>query len=194
MKSVEHLKQIIRSEGTFCPSDELLDKVLYISEQRDMKPREILIEYGATDRNVYIVTEGIFQMLYFNGTNEATFGFAFSGTLFGSAHSFYLNQPAVMQIEACNIPSGVLRIPYNKYMELLEKSHEFARWQLNLAQGQLCYTEMKFASIVGSAEERYKRLLKIRPDIAKAVSSNRLASYLGITPSWLCKLRRKLLS
>lgn len=193
MKTPEEIKHIIRSEGTFSPSDELLDRVLSISEQAEFKPREVLIGYGCLDRSVYIVTEGIFQMLYFNGTNETTFGFAFPGTLFGSAQSFYLNQPAIMQIEVCNIPSAVLRIPYHEYMKLVEESHVFARWQLNLAQGQLCSTELKTASISGSAEERYKRLIQIRPDIVTAVSSNRLASYLGITPAWMCNLRRKLL-
>ena len=34
---------------------------------------------------------------------------------------------------------------------------------------------------------------KIRPDIINAVSNNRLAFYLGVTPSWFCKLRKKML-
>ena len=47
--------------------------------------------------------------------------------------------------------------------------------------------------INGSAEERYRNLLKFRPDIANVISANRMASYLNVTPSWLCKIRKKLL-
>ena len=63
----------------------------------------------------------------------------------------------------------------------------------NLAIGQIYTSELKVTYVSGTAEDRYKRLLKIRPDIVTAISANRLASYLGITPSYMCKLRRKLL-
>lgn len=183
----------LKAEGTFGPSDDLLDRIIGIARPISLKPGGILIGYGQLNTDVYIVKEGILQLLYFDGVKEVTFGFAFPGTFLLSPHSFYMNQPAVMQIEACRISSTVMRIPKRKFDKLLEESHELALWMFNLALGQIYTSELKVTYVSGSAVERYKRLLKIRPDIVTAISMNRLASYLGITPSWMCKLRKKLL-
>ena len=174
-------KRILKAEGTFCPSDELIDRILDAAEPVNLRP------------DIYIVKDGILQLLYFDGEKEATFGFAFPGTVLLSPHAFYMNEPAVMQIESCNIPSTVLHITKSKFDSFAEKSHEFALWMFNLAIGQIYTSELKVTYVSGTAEDRYKRLLKIRPDIVTAISANRLASYLGITPSYMCKLRRKLL-
>ena len=107
--------------------------------------------------------------------------------------SLYMHQPSLLQIEACKISTSLLKVREEKLNLLLEKSHDFAQWMFNIALGQFYYSELKMTSISGHTEEKYKNLLKIRPDIINAVSANRLASYLGVTPSWLCKLRKKML-
>ena len=104
-----------------------------------------------------------------------------------------MNQPAVMQIESCRIASSVLRIRRDVFFSLMRESHEFSLWMFDIAMGQFYTSECKMIQINGSAEERYRNLLKFRPDIANVISANRMASYLNVTPSWLCKIRKKLL-
>jgi CRP-like cAMP-binding protein len=193
MDMLDDFRRTLKAEGTFGPSDELLDRIIDMTEPVALKPGEVLIGYGQFDTNVYIVKEGILQLLYFDGEKEVTFGFAFPGTVLLSPHSFYMGKPALMQVESCRIASAVMKIDKSRFEKLLEESHEFARWMLNLAIGQIYTSELKVTYVSGSAEDRYKSLLKIRPDIITSVSANRLASYLGITPSWMCKLRKKLL-
>ena len=53
---------------------------------------------------------------------------------------------------------------------------------------------MKGRIIQGSAKERYEAMMKNRPDIAMRVPLKIIASYLGITPQYLSKLRRELAS
>ena len=146
-----------------------------------------------TDPSLYIVKDGLLQLLYFDGEKEVTFGFAFPETILCSPHCLYMHQPSLLQIEACKISTSLLKVREEKLNLLLEKSHDFAQWMFNIALGQFYYSELKMTSISGHTEEKYKNLLKIRPDIINAVSANRLASYLGVTPSWLCKLRKKML-
>ena len=110
-----------------------------------------------------------------------------------SPQSVYMNQPAVMQIESCRIASSVLRIRRDVFLSLMRESHEFSLWMFDIAMGQFYTSECKMIQINGSAEERYRNLLKFRPDIANVISANRMASYLNVTPSWLCKIRKKLL-
>ena len=93
-------KRILKAEGTFCPSDELIDRILDAAEPVNLRPKETLVGYGETNKDIYIVKDGILQLLYFDGEKEVTFGFAFPGTVLLSPHAFYMNEPAVMQIES----------------------------------------------------------------------------------------------
>lgn len=185
-------RDILRNEGRFAPSNTLIDKLLMYSEEIRLKPGGVLIGYGQTDTNIYIVKEGIIQLLY-KGEKEVTFGFAFPGTFMCSPQSVYMNHPSVMQIESCRITSSVLRISKADFFSLMKQSHEFSLWMFDIAMGQFYTSELKMIQINGSAEDRYRNLLKFRPDIASAISANRMASYLNVTPSWLCKIRKKLL-
>lgn len=133
---LDDFRRTLKAEGTFGPSDELLDRIIDMAEPVALKPGEVLIGYGQFDTNVYIVKEGILQLLYFDGEKEVTFGFAFPGTVLLSPHSFYMGKPAVMQVESCRIASAVMKIDKSRFEKLLEESHEFARWMLNLAYGR----------------------------------------------------------
>ncbi|HIR72702.1 MAG TPA: Crp/Fnr family transcriptional regulator [Candidatus Coprenecus pullicola] len=183
----------IQNISTYVPSDSTMELLFESTEEITLSPREILIGYGMTDPSLYIVKDGLLQLLYFDGEKEVTFGFAFPETILCSPHCLYMHQPSLLQIEACKISTSLLKVREEKLNLLLEKSHDFAQWMFNIALGQFYYSELKMTSISGHTEEKYKNLLKIRPDIINAVSANRLASYLGVTPSWLCKLRKKML-
>ncbi|HIZ88093.1 MAG TPA: Crp/Fnr family transcriptional regulator [Candidatus Coprenecus pullistercoris] len=186
-------KKEIQHYSTFIPPDDVMDLLSDAAEEVRLKPKEILIRYGQCDPSLYIVKDGILQFLYFDGEKETTFGFAFAPTILCAPHCMYGHEPSVMQIEACKIATTLLRIPENRFYSIMQSSHEFAQWMFNIALGQFYYSETKLTMISGHAVEKYRNLLKIRPDIVKAISSRRLASYLGVTPSWLCKLRKKML-
>lgn len=189
----QQFKEILQNEGSFTPSMDLVDKVIELSETVELAPKEILLPYGKTDTNFYIVREGVLQLLYFVKDRENIFGFAPTGTFFCSMHSVYKKQPATLQVEACNVKSSVLRIKKENVINLMRESNEFCFWMFDLAMYQLYTLEMKMNVINGTAEDRYSNLLKCRPDIVKSTSSNRLAQYLNVTPSWLCKIKKKLL-
>ena len=111
-------RDILRNEGRFSPSDTLIDRLLENSDEISLKSGKVLIGYGQTDTNIYIVKDGIIQLLYFKGEKEVTFGFAFPGTFMCSPQSVYMNQPAVMQIESCRIASSVLRIRRDVFLHI----------------------------------------------------------------------------
>lgn len=185
-------KEILKQEGTANPSSEMIDRILEMAETVRLNPGGILIPFGKTDNDLYIVRDGVLQLLYVVKDKERIFGFAPPGTFLCSLHSMYMKKPAVMQIESCKTESTVLRLTHQHVQEL-KQVPEFTQWLLNLTMYQLYSLELKFTLINGTAEDRYINLLKHRPDIANSISSKRLAEYLNITPSWLCKIRRRLI-
>ena len=55
------------------------------------------------------------------------------------------------------------------------------------------YQEMLSTYITTSPEERYLNLLKFRPELLNRVPQYQLASYLGVTPESLSRIRKRIL-
>ena len=129
----------------------------------------------------------------FNGSQERTFCFGLPGTIFNSRFSFYKRLPSYYQIEAC-CPSVVLQIPHEDYIALTDRSHPFAVWALHYAWYEQYLEEDRESTVHnGTAKERYLHMLKTRPMIVKGVSQRVLASYLGVTPEYLCRVKASIL-
>lgn len=79
------------------------------------------------------------------------------------------------------------------FEEVIYSSQELTKWMYNVLLSQLAALEMKQSKLSAkTAIERYKLLMRVRPEIIKYVPQNIIASYLGITPQHLSYLRRKL--
>lgn len=149
-----------------------------------------LINAGEFDDNIYVVAEGIIRFSDMNGESERTFAFGQPGTMFMSKHSFVKGRPSYYQIDAC-CPTVLLQIPSRHYWKLVDTYHEFAVWALHMAQEELFFQEVKNAVINGDAKERFNSLLKNRPEIIGQVQQKIIASYLGVTPQYYCRLKRQ---
>ena len=75
---------------------------------------------------------------------------------------------------------------------LLKLSYFNADKDVVIAMGQIFSLEMKSSLINGTAKERYLALIKNRPDIIQAVPMKTIASYLGVTPSYICHIKQDL--
>lgn len=189
---MEALKKLLSQEARYQLRDEVMDRFLECMSEINLKNKEPLISYGALNSNVYILKEGILRLVYSDGGNERTYAFALPGTMIISLHAYYMHQPAFMQVEACT-KSKVLAISKPKFNALLEESHEFALWIASVSLQQLYFLEMKLSIINGTAKERFLSLAKTRPEIMKEVSLKIIASYLGITPAYLSRMKSQLL-
>lgn len=170
-------------------SDELLGWFLDNMTEIRLKKKEVLLPFGKTDTNVYILKRGIMRYVYFDGEREKTYGFALPGAAMISYHSFYGGEPSFFRNEACTV-CDVLKISKSRLNELMRSSHEFATWMFYLSSSQSYYNEKKLSLINGHAKERFGSLIKNRPEIMAHVSSQTIASYLGVTPSYLSFLKK----
>ncbi len=156
-----------------------------------LKNKEVLIPYGKLDTNVYVHRSGIIRGWSFDGEKEKTQGFSNPGTVLISYHSYFMREPSFFQFESCG-ESTAMRIPKREFDDLVETSHEFAKWMMVVHSKKMYYNEFKQATINGTAKERYISLLKNRPEIATNVALKDIASYLGVTPTYLCRLKKNL--
>lgn len=189
---MENLKKALAEEAPFKLSEEVMDKFCSLMEEKHLKKRDVMIQCGELNDNIYIVKEGILRRSHMDGDKEVTVAFALTGTVIISYHSFCYHLPAYYQFDAC-CDSVVMVVSKTKFDQLVAESHEFAMWALNMAYCSLYYYEVKQSVINGTAIDRYRALLKNRPEILEKVSLKIVASYLGVTNAYLSRIRKQLI-
>ena len=189
---MEDLRKLLNAECSYKMADETMDGFLDMMTEVELKQNEALIPYGKFDDSVYVVKSGIMRFAYFDGMKEVTFGFSSPGTVIISYYPFYRREPSFFQIEACG-ESVVMKIPKSKVVELIGQSNDFAQWMFWISTSQLWLNERKLEVLNGDATERFESLVKIRPKLLDEVSSKIIASYVGVTPQYLSKLKRMLI-
>lgn len=188
---MEVFRKKLADEAPFKLSNETMDKFCSLMTPLSLKKKDILIDSGKIDTNIYIVKTGIIRRICMDGLKESTVAFALPGTMIISYHSYCYRKPTYHQFEAC-CDTEIMVVTKDQFEELIAESHEFARWALNMCQCQLYYNEIKQMIINGDAQERYEALLNNRPEIIKNVSLRIIASYLGVSQAYLSRIRNKI--
>lgn len=191
MDGMNVLKQLLNEECNYRMNDRTMESFIGLMVEMNLKNNEPLIAYGRFDENIYILKEGIMRFAYFDGMKEMTFGFSIPGTVIIQYHSFYNRMPSFFQIESCG-RSTVMKVSRSDFDRLANSSEDFLKWMFHLQAAQLWLHEKKLSVVNGTAKERFESLVKNRPEILEKVSSKVVASYIGVTPSSLCRLKREL--
>lgn len=204
MFDLNFLKSSIRSEGGFDLSEDILDSFLSKGTLHEIPAKAYIIEPGTIDKSIWITAGGVTKAVYFDGKKECVLGFSGPGTITISPTSFILGKPAFCGFQAitnCNM----VRVSKNDFDTLMCESHEFARWMFGMVLSQFCALELKAqmlgeSDVISNYQNMLKRQMKLdengfdpnRPNLLSIVSSKDIASYLGITQSYLSNLRKML--
>ena len=136
---------------------------------------------------------GLFRYYYLTETGkEFTKGF-FPETSFLSAYSALLrDRESYFSIEALEV-SRIITIDYPAWKALLENSLPWHRFLLALIQRGYCVKEARErAFLLFDAQTRYQTFLNEYPGLENRIRQHYIASYLGITPVALSRIRRKM--
>ena len=86
-----------------------------------------------------------------------------------------------------------MQLAYHDAEALCDKNPKFERFFRVVAQKSFAFAQRRILSNLGkSAEERYLEFNEMYPSITQRVPQYALASYLGMTPEFLSKIRRSL--
>lgn len=187
----ERLYKLLPQESTYPISRELIDEIIDKSSVIEIEKEKSLIPEGTCDKDIYILIDGILRKWHWDGDCEKTDYFATAGTICISYHCYLLNRTSPNTIEAC-CQSRLLRINQSVFNELLRRNYEFALYVIGNLQMQSFFFEKMYNTINGTAFERYTSMCNHRPEIIRQVPLKTIASYLGITPTYLSRLRKKI--
>lgn len=124
--------------------------------------------------------------------NEHIIQFAIADWWVSDLDSFLSGSPANHNIDALQ-DSEVLLLEKSSRDELLDACPKMERFFRILLEANYVATHQRVAdSLSKSAEERYLKFIKTYPKLFEQIPQNQIASYLGITPQSLSRLRKQL--
>ena len=168
-----------------------LDILLSRFEERIVKKKTAILKSGKIAKEVYLVIEGCLRLYYEKDGEDLSAYFFTEGMFAGAYDSFTSQQPSRHSIEAIE-DSTILVISYVDWMTLFEEfpwMNEFVR---KVIERRFIALHQLFTSyILDSPEERYMHLLKNYPDLINRVPQHQLATFLGITPVSLSRIRNR---
>lgn len=154
---------------------------------------EHLLLPGQVCRAMVLINTGALR--YYNQSDKAekTQGFAFELEWMGDYQSFLTRQASDHYIQALE-DTEVFCLYYDDMQKLYGEGANFERFGRLIAEGLFLATaSAKYDLMNLSAQQRYEKLLTLNPRILQRVPQQYVATYLGIAPQSLSRIRGKLL-
>lgn len=163
-----------------CPS-KIISKNEYVLRQGEICTHTVFVEKGLL-RQYTIDSKGKEHILYFAPENW----------FLVDRESNFFNQPSNYFIQA--LEDTTVRVIGDSFMHTLsEKIPNFIEFNNKLLHNHIRHLQNRVTQLQGAtAEERYLHFIKLYPDILLRVPQALVASYLGITPEGLSRVRKEL--
>lgn len=159
--------------------------------EKKVPSKTVLLEEGEISNNVFLIKKGCLREWFNKDGKDITFQFFFEGQPVASIDSFINQKPSLFIIESIE-PTTILSIEKADFEKLLIAYPEFKnRFQDFIFQRFRIYGQLFLSRIKDTPQERYEDLIKNHPEIIKRVPQYYIASFLGITPISLSRIRNR---
>lgn len=153
-----------------------------------------LNEPGQIARQLYFVNQGYVRVFSLEDGNEVTSHLNCQPGFITAFHSFIHQTPATDYVE-CITDSELLAISRADLDQLYAQSAHLSEFGRLVFEQSVSYNEQRLKDFVTlSAEQRYLKLMRQQPDVVQRVPLQYIASFIGIKPESLSRIRRQIIS
>lgn len=162
---------------------------------KKLRKRQYLLQEGNVCKHLSFVAKGLLRTYNVDDNGDEHMSvFGWEGWWISDFQSFLSGEPAVFNIDAIE-ESELLMISRADYDALTLAVPIMDRYFRILYQNSLVTKERRLmSSITHSAEERYVQLAESNPKIIERIPQNLIASYLGLAPETLSRIRKNLVT
>ena len=190
MNNSEFLHQI----NTYYPlSEETTKALVEICSEENFQKNELLLESGSMARYYYVVKSGLIGYYTTDEEGNNIYKIFFEENSFvASTSAIIKNEPSdfsIIALEDCS----VIKYPVKTFRELVEKHHDLALFQIRyleknwVVKKEPLEVSLKFET----AKQRYILLLENK-SLHDRLKQHHIASYLGITPTQLSRIKKEI--
>jgi CRP-like cAMP-binding protein len=154
--------------------------------------KTLLLKEGQTERYLSFMEEGILRFFIPKEENDRTFAFAFSNAFVSAYDSFLTQTPSTYQIETLSA-TVLWRLTYADLQDIYQRTatgNTIGRLASEYLFQKKARRELSLLN--ESAEQRYVNLFSEHPLLIRSVPLKYIASYIGITPQALSRIRRRI--
>jgi CRP-like cAMP-binding protein len=164
-----------------------------VLKPRTLRKRQYLVQAGDVFRYECFVNKGSLRTYHIdNNGQEHIVMFAFEDWWTGDMYSFLSGQPALYHVEAME-DAELLTIEKSQLEQLYIEIPKFERFFRILLQNAYIAAQRRISENMSlTAEERYLNFQQRYPHFEQRLTLKQIASYLGITPESLSRIRRQL--
>ena len=169
-----------------------MDKKLSLKpDNLSVPPKTVLLEEGQIADKLYLIRKGCLRLFFYNEGKDITFQFFFEGDFVASFDSLHKRTPSLFYLESIE-PTELTVIKRDDFYTLINNDSSLRRlYEEKLIDRFHAYQQLFLSRIKNTPQQRYEELLKEYPDIVKRIPQHYIASYLGITPVSLSRIRNR---
>jgi CRP-like cAMP-binding protein len=184
---LRHIQQFVKLDG----EEERL--VVASFKVKRLKKKQFLQIIGEQSKYETFVNKGCLKTYYINDKGEEHIvQFSMENWWVGDLYSFLTDTDSIYNIEALE-DCELLQIDKNTLNSLYINVPKLERYfRLLVQNAYIASTRRVLFSLSKTADERYADFLTRYPGIDQRIPQYLIASYLGITPEFLSKIRRRL--
>ena len=154
--------------------------------------RTTLLTVGEVENYLYFIESGSARMFIPREENDLTFSFSFDGQFLSAYDSFITKSPSYYAIETIT-DSVFWTITFSDLEEIYEKTDCGQLIGRKVAENLFLKKKRREQSLLSeSSEERYLKLFTEQPRLIKEIPLKFLASYIGVTPQALSRIRKRI--
>jgi CRP-like cAMP-binding protein len=189
---LEQIKKYIDQIATI--SEEDWDFFRSKLQRRTLPKKTIFLKINQIENHISFIESGVVRLFIpkENPEKEITFGFSFKDQFVSAYDSFLTQKPSLYQLQTLT-ETSVLSITY-KDLQAVYKTTQIGDLIGRLTAERLFLIKSKREQnlLNLSAEERYLKLFKERPELLKVIPLKYISSYIGVTAQALSRIRKRL--
>jgi CRP-like cAMP-binding protein len=160
--------------------------------KKEYKKRTTLLKIGKVENHLNFIEKGSIRLFIPKEENDLTFGFCFKGHFMSAYDSFLTQLPSTYQTETLT-DTILWKLSYHDLQDIYKHTkigHIIGR--VTAENLFLIKSQREQSFLNETAEERYLNLFTERPQLIKEIPLKYIASYIGVTPQALSRIRKRI--
>ena len=164
-----------------------------IFSSKSIRKDDFFLQDSERSTEVGLILKGAFRSFYIDQAgNDVTKYFYMQGEILLSYYAYLSQTESKYSIQALE-DSEILVTHISEFEKVMEENYQLLLFYKKMVDAMLIKKEKHASSFtLLSSTQRYQQFLTDYPDIEKRIKQYQLASYLGMTPVTLSRIRKKL--
>lgn len=161
-------------------------------ERQEFSKKTILLKAGQTEKYLSFIEKGIIRFYLPKEENDLTFSFSFQNSFVSAYESFLTQTASLYQVETLT-DTILWRVTYPDLQLIYQQSAAGNRIGRHASEDLFLKKAKRELSLLNdTAEQRYLKLLTEQANLMQQIPLKYLASYIGITPQALSRIRHRI--